>query len=242
MEKAPGSGDEEAARIGRAFARRLEAGLDRNYAWHRPEVRRQKAELENALARHLPRTVGEDLSGVRFLDVGCGSGWFLRLLLDWGAQPENLAGTEVLQERLDRARRLSAAGPLWHFGGLGDLPEVDPFDLVSAFTVFSSVLDADLRAKLAGEMWSRVAPGGAALVFDLRYDNPGNPDARRVTKAEIAAWWPEAEFWYSSLILAPPLARRVFPVAPSLARALGMLPPLRSHFLLVAEKRPLPGT
>ena len=125
---------------------------------------------------------------------------------------------------------------MWHLGDLEGLPEVAPFDLVSAFTVFSSVLDDDLRLELAREMWRRVAPGGAALVFDFRFNNPRNPDVRRVAKAEVAAWWPAAELHYSTLILAPPLARRLFPVSPGIATLAGLLRPLRSHFLIVARK------
>src|SRR5687767_14031206 len=46
------------------------------------------------------------LAGKRILEVGCGTGRWLRDLISWGADPEQLFGVELLQASAARARRL----------------------------------------------------------------------------------------------------------------------------------------
>ncbi|MFC4931560.1 class I SAM-dependent methyltransferase [Massilia sp. GCM10023247] len=206
------------------------------YAWHRPEVMQQAAARARILAALFRRTVGLDLAGLRVLDVGCGSGQFLRQLIDWGARPANLAGTELQSERLDAARALAPGAVRWHLGELDKLAD-GGFDLVSAQTVFSSILDDAARRALAAAMWRKLRPGGWCLVFDFRYDNPANRNVRRVTRAELARLWPAAGVRYRSLLLAPPLARRMAGLPHLLPEALATLvPPLRSHFVFMARK------
>lgn len=211
------------------------AALER-YAWHRPEILQQVAARSRVFADLLTDTVGSDLSSLRVLDVGCGTGGFLRQLIDWGADPARLTGIDPQQDRLDQARRVTAGGVQWRLGTL-DSMGLRGFDLVSAQTVFSSILDPLLRRELADQMWRALRPGGWCLVFDFRYDNPRNPNVRKLTRAELDGFWPGERSRYRSLILAPPLHRL-------LARAPWMLsdmlaavaPPLRSHFIYMVQK------
>jgi SAM-dependent methyltransferase len=206
------------------------------YAWHRPEILQQIAARSRALAPLLAAALGTDLSAARILDVGCGTGAFLRQLIAWGADPSRLTGTEFQQDRIDLARRQTAAGVQWHLGGL-DCAATGSIDLASAETVFSSILDPDLRRGLAAEMWRTVKPGGWCMVFDFRYDNPRNPNVRKVTRDELRQYWPAQQYHYRSLLLAPPIARRLAR-APYLATELlaVLLPVLRSHFIFMARK------
>jgi SAM-dependent methyltransferase len=188
------------------------------------------------LADLLSSTVGSDLSTVEVLDVGCGTGGFLRQLIDWGALPANLTGTELQKDRLDHARRCTAPGVQWHLGTLDAMPPAG-FDLVTAQTVFSSVLDPALRRELAAQMWRALRPGGWCLVFDFRYDNPRNRNVRKVTRAELESWWSGSGERYRSLVLAPPI-HRVLAGAPWLVCELltAVAPILRSHFMYVVRK------
>jgi SAM-dependent methyltransferase len=206
------------------------------YAWHRPEILAQDGARRRVAAALLAQTVGTELGRLRVLDVGCGTGGFLRQLIDWGADPHRLAGTEYQEQRLALARMRSAPGIHWHLGEL-DFAEAGSFDLVVANTVFSSILADDARAALAQAMWRCLAPGGWCMLFDFRYDNPANPNVRRVGRAELRRLWPAAESRYRSLLLAPPIARRLAGAPPIVAELLAtLLPPLRSHFMYMARK------
>lgn len=206
------------------------------YAWHRVDVMEQDAARRRVAGALLARTLGPELGKLRVVDVGCGSGGFLRQLIDWGADPCRLAGTEYQEQRLVLARMRSAPGIHWHLGDL-DFAEPGSFDLAVANTVFSSILAPDLRAALARDMWRSVAPGGWCMLFDFRYNNPRNPNVRRVTRDELRRMWPAAESHYRSLLLAPPIARRLLGAPRIVAELLATLaPPLRSHFIYMARK------
>jgi SAM-dependent methyltransferase len=206
------------------------------YAWHRPEVVSHAAARSRVLAGLLARTVGPDLSAVRVLDVGCGNGDFLRQLIDWGATPTHLAGTELQQDRIDHARLHTAPGVRWHLGQLDAIPD-NSADLVSAHSVFSAILDEDNRRALAADMWRVLRPGGWTMIFDSRYSNPRNTNVRKVTDVELLRLWPTEQRHYRTLVLAPPLSRtmsRLPWLVPELLAAL--VPLLRSHFIYMARK------
>jgi SAM-dependent methyltransferase len=196
----------EISRIQSVYTERDAAGRRGLYAWHRPEVRQQEGEKKTVVASLLAGTIGTDLCGIHVLDVGCGTGGFLRTLVEWGAQPSNLLGTEFLQNRLDIACRCSP-------------PDHD-------------------RLALATEMWRVLKPGGWVMVFDFRYNNPSNPNVRKVTRKELRGYWPGAiREEYRTLLLAPPIARRVIPSSRLAGETLAsFFPFLRSHFYFMAQK------
>ena len=226
----------EQERIAQVYRQWHGGGALPQYAWHRPEVLQQGAARARTFAAMFRKTVGLDLAPLRVLDVGCGSGKFLRQLIDWGANPAHLTGTELLPERLAAARGLTAGDVHWHLGELDSLPG-NNFDLVSAHTVFSSVLDNEARRRLAAGMWRALRPGGWCLVFDFRYNNPHNANVRRVTQAELLALWPAREYRYRSLLLAPPLARLLSGLPYLVSETLtALVPRMRSHFVFMAQK------
>lgn len=206
------------------------------YAWHRPEVLEQVAAQNRVIGQLLASTIGADLSNARALDVGCGTGRFVRELIGWGANPLNLAGTEYQEDRLAVARQRTAAGVLWHLGDL-DFAAPHTFDLVAAHTVFSSILDDGASATLAREMWRVLKPGGWCLIFDFRYNNPANSNVRKVTRRQLDSYWPASVRHYRTLQLAPPIARRLAQ-APRLVSELltTLVPVLRSHFVYMVRK------
>ena len=226
----------EQERINQVYRARQGTVAPARYAWHRPEIVNQAAARLRVLTRLLARTVGQDLAAVRVLDVGCGNGGFLRQLIDWGATPAHLTGTGLQPERLEHARLHTAPGVRWHLGELDALPG-DSADLVSAHTVFSSILDEDLRRELAAEMWRVLRPGGWTMIFDVRYSNPRNGSVRKVSDVELLRFWPTEQRHYRTLILAPPLSRTISRLPWLVSEMLGALVPLlRSHFIYMARK------
>lgn len=226
----------EQERIRAVYQAWLDKERSSTYAWHRPEIMAQDATRNRVAGEMLAQAIGADLSGTRIVDVGCGAGSFLRRLIDWGADPCRLVGTEYQHERLEQARLRSAPGVHWHLGDL-DFAADASFELAVANTVFSSILEPGARAALAAEMWRTVMPGGWCMVFDFRYNNPNNQQVRRVDWRELRGYWPTPVFQHRTLLLAPPISRRLAR-APRLAGELlaALAPVLRSHFIYMARK------
>lgn len=171
----------------------------------------------------------------RLLEVGCGSGGNLLDLLRLGATPELLCGIELLPQRTAVARASLPQAVALLEGNACD-QNVPPAsqDAVLAFTLFSSLLAPDFRQHMAKTLWQWVAPGGGVLVYDFVVDNPGNPDVRGVSLAELQTLFPAAQIHSRRLTLAPPIARRLprWMISPSAQ----LLWPLRTHRLTWAVK------
>jgi len=228
--------EDEARRIKEVYNKRDALTGDR-YAFYQADLRLQMSSREWAICHFLKSAFDGDLQNIKILDVGCGMGDWLRTLLNWGATAENLTGTEFLDDRLEHARQISAKGINWHLGGLESLPADEKFHLVSAFTVFTSILDQNVRENLAREIWDRVMPGGWVLIFDFRYNHPSNKDVRKLTRDEMYDWWPSSVRAYRTLWLVPPLARRIAAMGYLTPQILSVLFPfLRSHFIYTVQK------
>ncbi len=171
------------------------------------------------------------LRGRQVLDVGCGSGGELASLTEFGAEPGDLFGVDLLPDRIALAREQF---PELHFRVANgeSLPfPPDRFDLVMAYTLFSSILDATMVGNVATEITRVLRPGGAVLWYDFRYDNPGNPNVHGMTQGQIGSLFPSLRATLRSITLLPPLARRLGRLTPALYPVLGRVPPLRTHYL-----------
>ncbi len=221
----------EEARVREAYARR--APGDR-YAFSNPAHLFMMQEREAATLDLLGAEGLLPLAARSVLDVGCGGGQWLLDLVRWGASPDRLHGVDLLPERVAQARRVCAPGVTLSRGGGTALPYGDAtFDLVLQATVFSSILDADVRRAVAAEMLRVLRPGGSVLWYDLRVNNPRNPDVRRVDRTELAMLFPGCRLTIRRVTLAPPATRLLAPRAPGLARVLASVPWLRTHHLAV---------
>ena len=136
----------------------------------------------------------QDLAVIRILDIGCGDGNMLRQFLQWGARPENLAGIDLRPEPVDYALSLNPDLDV-RCGSAAELPWPDKtFDIVCQHTVFTSVLDGDMRKRIASEMKRVFRENGMILWYDFLYNNPSNPDVRGVRKAEIKQLFPDSTY------------------------------------------------
>ena len=221
---------DSAQHIKDAYARRDATKGDR-YAWYQPDVINQEVARQAVLRRLLYRAFGNDVSSLDVLDVGCGTGSLLRGLIELGVSPSSCTGIDLLPDRIETAIERSHPAMQWHVGGLAALNVDKTFDLVTAWTVLSSVVDADARRSLIDDMWDRVRPGGWLQIFDFRFNNPRNPDVRRVRACDLGELDPApTERLRRSLITSPPLARRLCSVHPRLDSLLSaVVPAVRSH-------------
>ena len=116
-----------------------------------------------------------DVQHPRLLDVGCGSGGDLSYFRDYGWAADRLAGVDLIPSRLEAAR-LACPGVELHVTESSVLPFPDAsFEVATAATVFSSILDSAVRRALFAEMERVVRPGGLVLIYDFTIRKPTNP-------------------------------------------------------------------
>jgi SAM-dependent methyltransferase len=231
------STDDEPQAVAARYARRGAQGPADRYSLLRPEVWQMVQERQRALLRLLAAQGVGDVSALRATEVGCGSGGNLLELLRLGFAPQHLMGLELLPERHAQARAvLPEATTVW----LGDALQapVTPGsqDLVLQSTVFSSLLDDGFQQRLAHTMWQWLKPGGAVLWYDFTVNNPRNPDVRGLPLRRVQALFPQGRITHRRVTLAPPLARAVCALHPSLYRVFNALPLLRTHVLAWVHK------
>ena len=225
----------ETDRIARAYRDRDERAAAR---WDLRNAGNQHilSERRDKTRRLLEREGWLPLGDKRVLDVGSGSGAELAWFGELGASESGLVGIDLLPERVELARR-SFPQLEFHAGNAEHLPFPDGgFDLVLAFTVFSSVLDPGMAANVASEIRRVMRPGGSLLWYDFRYDSPSNPNVRGVRAARVRALFPDLRGELIGLTLLPPLARHLGPLTPVAYPALAWMPPLRSHLLGLLRK------
>jgi ubiquinone/menaquinone biosynthesis C-methylase UbiE len=160
------------------------------------------------MLRTFLRHSGCSLSELHILEVGCGTGGVLRSLISWGAQPKNLAGVDVLEERIRLARQLSP-NICFLVADAQRLPFMnESWDMVLLFTVISSVPDRSIQSQIASEVLRVLKPRGAILWYDF-WLNPLNSDTVGITRSRVQELFPGCRPMLKRVTLAPPLARRV---------------------------------
>ena len=191
---------------------------------------------ERALIAALKRQGIETLAGKRILDVGCGTGRNLQRLIDLGAEPGLLSGIDLREDVIERGAGLNPGIDL-RVANAEELPFDDgAFDLVTQYTVFTSILDDGMKSRVAAEMLRVLRPGGLIIWFDFRYSNPHNSDVRGIGRSEIRRLFQECDVSLRRVVLAPPLARRIAPVSYALAAVLSVFPWLCTHDMGTIKK------
>jgi len=230
------SDERELAAIRERYARRAALPADR-YSRFNPEVLARTQERQRATVMLLRSQGIDSLQGRDVMEIGCGNGANLIEFLALGAEPGRLVGNELLADRLMQARALLPPAVQLYAGDAAALPlEPASFDIVYQSTVFSSILDDALQTRVSTAMWRWVRPGGGVLWYDFTFDNPRNPDVRGVPAARLRALFPEGRIVARRVTLAPPVARRVCSIHPSLYTVFNALPLLRTHLLCWIEK------
>jgi ubiquinone/menaquinone biosynthesis C-methylase UbiE len=206
------------------------------YALWQPAEMLMRAERKRIAAWMLQQADVFPKENDQCLEVGFGSLGWLGELITWGVRETELHGIELDPCRAEQARKILPLADL-RVGDASELPWAsDCFHLVVASTVFTSILEPDIRRIIAGEISRVLKPGGALLWYDFAVNNPRNPHVRRVSRKELRQLFPHLSGDIRSVTLAPPLARLVAPRSWALATVLAAVPWLRTHLLGVLIK------
>jgi SAM-dependent methyltransferase len=221
---------DDAAQMAQRYARReARQGL---YSWQRPEVLHMVHERQRALVQLLLAQGLTDWAALRVVEVGCGAGGNLLELLRLGFAPQHLSGIELLADRAAQAREVLPQAVAVVHGDAAQQPlPPGSVDVVLQSTVLSSVLADESQQALADAAWRWLRPGGGVLWYDLRVNNPRNPDVRGIGARRLRQLFPDARIQACRVTLAPPLARAACRLHPGLYPWLNAWPWLRTHTL-----------
>jgi ubiquinone/menaquinone biosynthesis C-methylase UbiE len=177
------------------------------------------------------------LSTKKILEIGCGTGPWLRDFIKWGARPENIVGVELLPGLVGEAKRLCPSKVEIQCGSAVKLQFPNAtFDLVLQSTVFTSILDPDMKQRIAAEMMRVLNKEGLILWYDYHVNNPWNPDVRGVKKREIHELFPGCGIRLQRTTLAPPLLRFLAPYSWLASYCVTKVPLLCTHYLGIIQK------
>lgn len=224
----------EEARISEAYANR---GGDSRYFWFNPGYLFMMMERERQVLHLLRRNGYSNLDEATILEVGCGTGYWLREFIKWGAKPHNIVGLDLLPHRVAVARELSPEAVQIECGGAQALGfENAKFDVVLQSTVFSSVLEPKMKHQMAAEMLRVVKKDGIIIWYDYHMNNPWNPNVRGVKKREIAKLFPDCLIDLRRITLAPPLVRKLVPSTLMACELLERFKIFNTHYLGIIRK------
>lgn len=145
-------------------------------------------------------------------------------------------GIDLLKDRVKRAKELSPNIDLVcrnaesiHFAD-------KTFDIILQSTTFTSILNVNMKRRIATEMLRVLKNDGIILWHDFRYDNPKNPDVKGIEKREIIELFPNCRYDFNKITLAPPIARKLAPISWLACYLLEKIPFLRTHYLVIIKK------
>lgn len=226
----------EAERVLRAYRIRDTRNLGHRYALTSVAHLMAVQERERVFLTKLGRR-GWTTADLECLDVGCGSGGELARLIAYGADPRRLHGVDLRDDAIVAAKNRLPLCDLVT-ADASELPyESASMDVVLQMTMLSSVLDEEVRQRIADEMLRVCRPSGLIVSYDF-ITNPTNTDTRGLRRDDIRRLFARCEIEMHRVTLAPPIARRVAPGSRRLAALLGAIPLLRTHLLAFVTPPP----
>ncbi|MFO7891116.1 MAG: class I SAM-dependent methyltransferase [bacterium] len=185
-------------------------------------------ERERIYQKKILKHFRDKVSEIRFLEIGAGFGYNLHFIARMGIPWANIWANELLDNRI---KALEQSFPTINIipGDALDINENLKFDLILISTVYTSILNNELRRNISEKALNLLENGGMILLYDFIYDNPGNKDVKSIKKKDIKSLFNEAAgIEFSSTTLAPPIGRRI---GNSYNIINNLFPFLRSHLI-----------
>lgn len=190
-----------------------------------------REEISHAIRCELTRRARAHLSGVRIADIACGEGWWLAQFRNWGARPEDLFGLEIDPRRLSVAARTCPGSNLLAGDARAVPLEEKSFEIVSIFSLLTSVVGDDDRAKIGREAMRIARPEGLIIVYDFFAPNPWNSRTRSFRRGDLRQIFAGCEVVTKGVGVAPPVARFALRFSNRLTRGAARIPLLQTHFV-----------
>lgn len=172
-----------------------------------------------------------NVASTNWLDLGSGEMTLFDDLTDLGFDASKSIASDILFWRLQQGRTKGRKHNAITASAC-QLPFSDnSFDLVSQFTMMTSILDPILKKEIANDIFRVLKPGGYLLWYDFRVNNPGNRSTRAIGRKELQTLFGPHEMKIIKTTLLPPLARKIGPVSDRLLKFLNIFPMLRTHYL-----------
>lgn len=227
----------ESARMKAAYERRdLEIESDLYAPWQPGEIL-MTSERKRVAATMLKTFDKFPKAGDRVVEIGYGKLGWLADFISWGIKETDLYGIELAANRAYYAKRALPSAHL-KVGDAAQMPwEKDYFDFAVVSTVFSSILDQNVRNAIAQEIARVLSHDGAIILYDTRVNNPRNKNLVGIKYDHVKSMFPDFSCRFRSVTLAPPIARFVTKRSWTLATVLSCVPFLRTHFLAILQRR-----
>lgn len=223
----------EATRIREVYASRVEQPL--HSITHPAQLfllQQLERDILSTFRRH-----SISLPDQRILEVGCGSGYWLRQFVKWGAQPKQVTGIDLMPGHIELARMHCPVGTNLAVSNAAELPYDDgSFDLIAQFIMCSSVLCPKTKRAIAHELLRVLASGGVILWHDFFVNNPQNPNVRGIGFQELVSMFPGCTFHVRRVTLAPPISRFLAPYSWTLCHTLERIRAFNAFYLGVIRK------
>jgi ubiquinone/menaquinone biosynthesis C-methylase UbiE len=176
------------------------------------------------------------LEDKRILDVGTAGGYFLRMLLKYGVPARNLVGVDIWHSLMREGLEIVPCIGMTCADAQA-LPFVDgSFDIAVQQTMLSSVIDPDLRYRIAREMLRVVRRGGFVFSYDFRVKRPGDRDVHAITRRELRNLFPDCEISLRPCGVIPHLVRAFAGRSMKICALASLLLPIKTHYWAAIRK------
>lgn len=210
-------------------------GVTNFWTLRNPIVAHIAQQKERVMLRLLER-LHINLGQCTILDVGCGMGGELVNYLRWGAHKNNIIGIDLMYHRLLAARNHL---DFMVINGTGDqLPFPDEhFDIVFQNVVFTSIVESDLKQKIADEMNRTLKPGGFVVWYDAIRSRSRDPHYRPVSREEITRLFPQIEFEFTPLTTDLGILKLAYKLLGGIGLSLiDIMQPFQTHTIAIGRK------
>ena len=171
------------------------------------------------------------------LEIGYGKLGWLADLISWGFNETYLYGIELDSIRAEFAKQSLPSANL-KIGDATDIPwENEKFNFVVVSTVFSSILNQEVRHLITNEIDRVLVKDGVLIWYDLAVNNPNNSEVQKIDKTQLNELFPKFNISTKRVTLAPPTARFVAPKSFVLAEILNVFPFLLTHLISILIKK-----